>query len=496
AAGWTRPEPPSRPEYEGPRPLRRALPPATPFPIAAFDCAQVLRDAILAIAARTQAPLAICGNAVLAAATVCAQAHADVKMPYNEPRPLSDDFVSVAESGDRKTSADDLALRPIREREAELRKDYAFAMQAYREELDAYKAHKEHLQHSLKKDRQALREAMAKLGPEPSKPLKPTILIDNPTVEGMETYAAEGQPSFGLFTAEGGKLLGGHLLNDENRMKAGATLNLLWDGKPMPRFRRDYGEKLPGRRFSMHVMVQPVIATRMLSDETLLNLGTLARCLVVAPDSTAGTRFWRDVPAAAGMALRDYGNALAVLLERDPPKGNEPNELKPPALPLSTDADRLWKAYHDKVERKLARDGIWATIRALGAKLPEHAARIAGTLTIATDPDATEIGTHALEGGMILADYYAAEALRLVAAGLTDPDLILAEKLLAWLHADPARTVVHLREIYQYGPNAIRDKATALRIVAILMDHDWLRRLKDWTEIDGQRRRDAWQVMR
>jgi hypothetical protein len=483
-------------ETEGPRPLRRELPPAAPFPISAFDCVPVLRDAITAIEMRTRAPLAICGNSVLAAAAVCAQAHADVVMPYNELRPLSDYFVSVAESGERKTSADDAALRPIRRHEAKLREDYAAAMLNYLQELDTYTAFKSHLQKTLKKDRQALRKAMAELGSGPSKPLKSTILLDNPTVEGLEIYAAEGRPSFGLFTAEGGKLIGGHLLNDDNRMKAGATLNLLWDGKPMPRFRRDYGDKLPGRRFAMHVMVQPEIAARMLADETLSNLGTLARCLVVAPDSTAGARFWRDVPASVEPALSAYDKALGSLLDRNPPTGSQPNELKPRALPLSPVARAMWIAFHDEAERKLTPGGEWASIRALGAKLPEHVARIGGALTIVTDPDAAEIGVSALEGGMMLANYYAAEALRLVDAGLTNPDLILAEKLLAWLHADARREVAHLREIYQFGPGSIRDKATAARIAAILEDHGWLRRLEAWTVVDGSRRRDVWAVIR
>jgi hypothetical protein len=493
----TKPPPPP-PQIEGPRPLRRVLPPATPFPIGAFDCVPVLRDAIIAIEQRTRAPLAICGNSVLAAASVCAQAHADVRMPYNESRPLSDYFVTVAESGERKTSADDVALRAVREREARMRQDYAAAMQIYKEDLDAYTAHKKHLQKQHQGDRQALRNALARLGPEPSKPLKPTILIDNPTVEGIEKYAAEGQPSFGLFTAEGGKLIGGHLLNDDNRMKAGATLNLLWDGKPMPRYRIDYGDKLPGRRFAMHVMVQPGIAAGMLSDETLSSLGMLARCLVVAPDTAAGTRMWREVPASVEPALRAYSRALTVLLEKGSPRGNEPNELRPDALPLCGEATAMWIAYHDEVERKLADEGEWGAIRALGAKLPEHAARIAGVLTVVNDPDAfdMQIGTAELEGGILLANYYAAEALRLVDAGLTDPDLILAEKLLAWLLADPRRKETHPREIYQRGPYGIRDKATALRIVGILQDHGWLRPLRTNSEVEGKRRQQAWAVMR
>ena len=147
-------------------------------------------------------------------------------------------------------------------------------------------------------------------------------------------------------------------------------------------------------------------------------------------------------------------------------------------------------------ERLIAPSAGWAPIRSLGSKLPEHAARLAGVMTLVGDPDAGEISLGILEGSIELARFYGAEALRLFEAGTLDPDLVLAEKLLAWLHADAAREVTHLREIYQYGPNAIRDKGTAVRIVGILMDHGWLRRLKDWTEIDGQRRRDAWRVVR
>lgn len=49
-------------EVEGPRPLRRELPPAEPFPITAFNCVPVLKAAIEAVEQKTRAPMAICGN--------------------------------------------------------------------------------------------------------------------------------------------------------------------------------------------------------------------------------------------------------------------------------------------------------------------------------------------------------------------------------------------------------------------------------------------------
>jgi hypothetical protein len=480
---------------EGPRPLRRDLPPPPPFPIGALACVPALQNAVKAIHSATQAPLSLCGNSVLAAASLCAQALGDVRMPYETPKPLSLFNLSAADSGERKNSVDGLATRPIRARESELRNDYGAAHQEYLGELDAYTAHKAFLQQNFKKDRNALRKALVTLGPAPSPPLQPILLADNPTVEGIENYAAIGQPSFGLFTAEGGKLIGGHLFNDDNRMKAGATLNLFWDGEPVPRIRAQIATKLPGRRLAMHIMVQPEIAARMLTDPTLTALGTVARFLIAAPESAAGTRFWHEREPWVAGALRDYDDALTGLLERKPQKGAEPNELTPRAIPLSPDARVAWILFHDETERRIKVDAVWAPIRGLGSKLPEHAARIAGVMALVADPDASEIGLEAMAGGIELARYYAAEALRLVEAGLTHPDLVLAEKLLRWLHADPDRDAVHLAEIYQLGPNAIRDKQTALRIVTILVDHGWLRPLKPGTEVDGRRRRDARRII-
>jgi len=117
-------------------------------------------------------------------------------------------------------------------------------------------------------------------------------------------------------------------------------------------------------------------------------------------------------------------------------------------------------------------------------------------MALVANPDAGEISAELMECGIELGRFYAGEALRLLEAGQGDPNLILAERLLAWLHADPSREVTHLAEIYQLGPNAIRDKDTANRIVAILVDHGWLQRLKAGAEIGGRRRRDAWRIAR
>jgi hypothetical protein len=51
---------------------------------------------------------------------------------------------------------------------------------------------------------------------------------------------------------------------------------------------------------------------------------------------------------------------------------------------------------------------------------------------------------------------------------------------------------VSARDIYRWGPNAIRDRETTLRLAKILVDHGWLNPLKtrrhdmrEWQIIQG-----------
>src|ERR1700704_1180146 len=99
---------------DGPRPLMRELPPADPFPVDALG--DVLAPAARAIQDRVQAPLAICGQSVLAAATLAVQGHTDIELPTGQKRPLTNYYLTIAATGERKTAVDTEALWPVRRR--------------------------------------------------------------------------------------------------------------------------------------------------------------------------------------------------------------------------------------------------------------------------------------------------------------------------------------------------------------------------------------------
>jgi hypothetical protein len=109
------------------------------------------------------------------------------------------------------------------------------------------------------------------------------------------------------------------------------------------------------------------------------------------------------------------------------------------------------------------------------------------------DPDALDVSAEHVRGGIALAKHYAGEMLRLIGAASITPDLRHAAALLRWwqVRRDPR---VHLAEIYQLGPNALRSAKKARHAVGILEDHGWVRRLIG-EELDGMKRREAWALV-
>jgi hypothetical protein len=124
---------------EGPTPLIREIPEAAPFPVTALG---PLREPAEAIATATEAPVAMCAASVMASAALAAQGHRDAET-LNGTAPASLFLLTVAESGERKSTADRLAMRGVRDFEAELRTEYNNERDLWRDahEVCAFRDH-------------------------------------------------------------------------------------------------------------------------------------------------------------------------------------------------------------------------------------------------------------------------------------------------------------------------------------------------------------------
>lgn len=477
----------ARPEK---RPLYRPLPPALPYPI---DALGPLRPAAEAVHLATQAPMALCAQSVLGAAALAVQARHDVVLPGGGRKPLTQLFVSIAESGERKTSVDRIALRAVYQVEEKWREQNVELMVGYLADLAGWKEAVEKAKKSGKGDRAVIRSELLSIGSEPPPPPHPMLLIADPTPEALVLHLA-GRPWGGVFTAEGGILVGGSAFNDESRMRTGALLNTLWDGEPIRRRRVSTGSTfLPGRRCSAHVMLQPVVANKLLGDEVLDGLGMLARMLVVAPDSTAGTRMFRDRDPSTAIPLANYDARLQQLLEAQPRlKADGVDVLDPEPLECSAEARELWIAFYDFAEAAIGDVGAWRGIRAFGAKAAEHAGRLAAVL--AAYAGEHDVSAEMMACGIVLAQHYAAEMIRLKGGASITPELTAAQRLLDWWQRRKS-SAAHLAEIYQRGPASLRTAASARAACGVLEDHGWIVKLTKSTELDGSIRSEAWRLV-
>ncbi len=475
--------------FEPPLPLRRPLPPTKPYPMEVLG--PILGMAAAAIHRGIQAPLAICCQSVLAAGCLAVQALADVTIDGRRI-PLSCYFLSIASSGERKSSVDTEALRSHREFQARLQERFGQEHRDYIDQIDAWKKAREQ---QLKKAKsfEEKKQVLAEFGDPPTAPIIPLLFAQEPTFEGLFKLLRDGRPSVGLFSDEAGTFVGGHGMNEDNRLKMGAGLSVLWDGKPLTRTRAGDGAmELHGRRVCAHLMAQPNVAENLLSDGMLLEQGLISRFLVCYPDSTAGTRFYRGIDLTQDPAMRTYHKRVHDLLDTDlPASPTDPQVLFPPVLSLTGDARSLWVEYHDSVERELSEGALLAPVRGFANKAPEHALRLAGVLTIFDNPQVRAIDKKHMVAGIELARYYTGEALRLFHAGTCKPEILQAEKLLQWLKE---KEYIYLGAVYQYGPNSIREASVAKPLMKLLEEHGWVTRLEEPMEIDGKVRRQAWRV--
>jgi hypothetical protein len=411
----------------------------------------------------------------------------------------------VLDSGERKSNADNMALRPVREMEREIAQAEAANRQAYSAKLAAHEANAKHLTAKLKSDRAALEAALHELGPPPQPPLLSVLAPSgDQTIEGLFRIYQHGRPSLAMLCDDAATFLGGHSLKAEQKAGTVANLCRAWDGSKLERIRGGDGViVLYDRRLACHLMVQPGVASAFLSDAQFADQGLLARFLVSAPAGKAGSRFrddsaYQDLVRSAAHDLEGYNADVDRLLRR-PVRWKDENDrslgVTLDELHLTQEARALWAAFHNTIEVELAPAASLAGVKAFASKLPENAARIAGVLALMDDDGAELIEADMLADAIELAKYYLAEAIRLIAAGAVSPHLHRAETLRQWLLGLKSN-IVPLAQVYQLGPSSLRQADKARETMKILAEHGWLRPMPDGGVIDGKLYREAWRIVR
>ena len=149
------------------------------------------------IAQKCQCAPALAAQATLAVASLAAQRLADVRMPYGQTRPLSLFLFTVAASGERKSTADNEALIPVRMHEKNLKRDYQTAHEAWRISHAAWAAEHKKIEADRKLDRLSREAELSALGRAPAEPVRPLFTAPEPTVEALAKHWATLPGSLG-----------------------------------------------------------------------------------------------------------------------------------------------------------------------------------------------------------------------------------------------------------------------------------------------------------
>lgn len=457
-----------------------------PFPLDALPPG--LRAVVVEVASFVQSPLAMCVSSALTALSLVGQGLVDVRRAKRLVGPTSLYLLIIAASGERKTATDQLLMRVIRAWEAAQRERLADELKHHKADLAAWTAEVAGLTDAIRAKAKAgkpaevemlkntLRELQAR---EPVAPVLPRLLYGDVTSEALAHRLATGWPVGGIVSDEGGAVLGGHSLKPDNLVSGLALLNNLWSGtaftsdrKTAPSFAVD------SARATCALMVQAEVLRDFHERAGALASGSglYSRFLVCQPESTVGSRFFRE-PPANWPALTAYENRLDDLLALPLPIASD-GRLKPTALDLTPAAKALWVAFFDQVEGELRSGGELVDIKDTASKIAEQAARMAALFHLYAHGTDGEISQETMTSAVQVTSWYLLQARRFFGELALPAEIGDALRLDAWMleqtQAGKGMTFTR-REIQNRGPGSTRNPARLDPALKVLADLDRIR---------------------
>jgi hypothetical protein len=441
-----------------PKPLAPA-----PYPLDAFLV--IVREAGFELIRNVQAPDAMVGMALINAVSMACQGLIDVKLPMGQVRPVSQNLLVVAESGERKSTVASLLLAPFREADMEAITSHGSKRARYQAELEGWQARNKSLRRAINKamskgsDTTALEAELVELANlKPREPRLRYFLRQDITAKAiMEAVQGNGE-SIAITTDEG------HVLFQSAAMSQVGLLNALWDSAEVLPLDRAGKEPILALnpRVSVSIMTQkaPLQAYLEKRGSVAKGSGHWARYLVGWPASTQGYRWvhpseqvWEHLPsfhARISELLAQYRTMI------------ESERVNREIIEFSDDAKARWFELAAETERLLREGEYFSDINDFASKVMEILARLAAAMHHFSG-EVGKIPLDTLERGFAIIRWHVEEYKHLFSPQFVVPqDQIDAQALAKYLRfhiwGGPASdTFVPKNQLRRNGP--VRDKA-------------------------------------
>ncbi len=454
-----------------PQPLAVKVEPQ-PYPLDALP--DTIRAAVEEVAAFVKAPLPMVASSALAALSLAIQAHADVKRADKLTGPASLFLLTIADSGERKSTCDGFFTKAIRDYEQAQAEAAKPILKDHNAAIEAWEAKRGGIKDKI---RQLAKESKPTVGMEsalrdlehdkPEPPKIPRLLYADATPEALAFGLAKHWPSGGVVSAEAGIVFGSHGMGKDSVMRNLAMLNQLWDGNSLTIDRRTSESfTVLGARLTVALQVQDATLREFFERSGTLarGCGFLARFLVAWPESTQGFRPFTEAPAN-WPHLAQFNQRITAILDQPAPIDDD-GVLTPAMLDITAEAKASWVEFYNAIEGELASGGELYDVRDVASKTADNTARLAALFHIFIGKSSSfifsNITVEQIESASRIAAWHLNESRRFFGELALPVELANAARLDTWLVDYCRRERTHLvpiAKLQQGGPGGLRSKA-------------------------------------
>jgi len=383
----------------------------------------------------------------------------DVELPIGKKSPVLIYGLIHAESGERKSTVENLFVAGLRKYQKESLVSYREKQVEYEIDRDIYEVKQKALKKLMvnnkltKEERNEYQFEFSQNRKEcPLKPIYPKIMYEDSTIEallfGLYTNASNGY--FG--SSEGGVLLNSKSMNDTSKF------NALWSADDIAVDRKSSDSfVLSDARVSILIMTQYSAFQEYLkkNKHDTRGSGFWARFLVCAPNTTCGTRkVTGEVQSKDNLKL--FETKIIQLLEQ---QASTTNDSERNVISFSNEAKVIWIDIANDIELHMLPGGRYFNAKDHASKLADNIARVAALLQYFEEPKSKLIETDSLWAAVNICSFFSNEFLKVFNA---PPQYVYdAHILQRWLEQNKTNGIRYIRRnnIMQYGPRKVRKKA-------------------------------------
>ena len=438
-----------------------------PFP--GYMPLPLLQAAVNEAQNNVKAPMPLIFSGALAAIAVASQGLVDVCKPTGQRVPTSLMLLSIANSGERKSTAENVFLGPIRTFQKEQNIIYQNALSEWVARHHVWETKKKAILKSISKmtssgvlSEEEEQRLFDHENHRPAKPKKFKLLYDDSTSEALFSGLNKSLPTAGLISSEGGGVLSGRALNDLSKQ------NAIWSGDSITVDRASAESyEINGARLTVSIMAQESAFKDYMDrrGEVSRGSGLWARFLVCNPRSTQGTRFIEN--GTMSWEYRDKFSArLVEILQKNIALLENPGREKQ-VIYFSSEASGRWLEIFNAIESEIRQDGYFSGAGDHASKLADNIARVAALFHF-FEGGGGDISISTLNSAVDVCHWYSDEFIKLF---MPQPvEQVDAFELNSWLQNYRVGKGRYIRKnhIRQYSLNKLRGDDRLGRALEVL----------------------------